>query len=283
MTWFLLAAYIAIMAVFFAVAYRRRWTWTGLAGTSTEGATRKTLWDWLQWMGPLVTTIFVALFTLSVNARESRLDADQRAAQERRLAADAARENTLRDYLAQISDLMLDRRLLQSHARAPVRDIARTATLIALRRLDGARRGLALQFLAEVRLLRRSKHTNATAFLASADLANLLLPEADLQHADLSGANLSGANLSGADLSRADLQHADVSGANLSGADLSRADLQHADVSGANLSGADLSGANLRRANLTRAGVSQADFRGANGLNLADSRGSPAHLPSSAR
>jgi hypothetical protein len=131
---------------FVVLAYWQGWQWTGLpaapAGTGAEKRSAKTLWDWLQLLGIPVS---LALLVFLLSDAQSRRD-------ERR-AVDAERENTLRTYLAQMSDLMLDRELLRSKPGADARKVARTATLTAVRRLDGRRKGLVVQFLAEARLI----------------------------------------------------------------------------------------------------------------------------------
>lgn len=275
---------VALVGCFVALAYWRRWEWTGLPaahGVGENGAVdrpAKTLWDWLQLLGiPVVLATLAFLLNDAQSSRELQRD-DQRAAQQRRRAADAERENTLRTYFAQMSDLMLDRRLLRSKPGADVRKVARTATLTAVRRLDGLRRGLVVQFLAEARLLRRLKGHSAVvrvvsadlrsarlngASVAVADLHGVDLRGADLSQADLLGANLNGANLVGANLVGTNLGQADVIGADLRRANLSDANPIEADLYGANLVGANLVGANLSGANLRRANLKGADLRGA--------------------
>jgi hypothetical protein len=105
--------------VFVVLAYRRQWHWTGLpaaraASPGAEDRPAKTLWDWLQLLViPVALAALAFLLNDAQSSREQRRE-DQRAAQQQRVAADAESENTLRTYLAQMSDLMLDRRLLRS-------------------------------------------------------------------------------------------------------------------------------------------------------------------------
>jgi hypothetical protein len=111
--------------------------------------------------------------------------------------ADQVRQDTtLNNYIQQMSDLMLNKRLLSPKPHAAVRSVARTITLTTLRRLDGARKGEVVQFLQESRLI---------------EVSGSPLP--------LAGANLTGADLRGADLTDADLTGADLAGAYLMGAD----------------------------------------------------------------
>jgi uncharacterized protein YjbI with pentapeptide repeats len=289
---------VAVVAGFVALAYWRRWDWTGLPAAHAvgeDGAVQrpaKTLWDWLQLLGiPVVLATLAFLLNEAQSSREQQHE-DQRAARQRTTAADAERESTLRTYLAQMSDLVLDRQLLRSNLGADVRNVARTATLTAVRRLDGPRQGLVVQFLVEAGLLHRAKWGNYTpavdvalADLSGAYLRRTSLGPADLSRADLSGADLFEAYLARAylnetNLSTADLNRANLFGADLRGAELSRADLRGTNLSRANLSGADLREANLREANLRGANlrgvvVDGADFRGARGVDLKSAKDKP--------
>lgn len=99
-------------------------------------------------------------------------------------------------------------------------------------------------------------HANAQlagAALASADLSNCILTNANLRGADLSSAMLDNANLVGADLRDAILTNAILGGANLTGARLNGADLRNTIWDDAILAGADLSDADLRSALLSGA------------------------------
>jgi hypothetical protein len=181
----LLAGVFVAFGGFVVLAYRRQWHWTGLpaasaASTGAEDRPAKTLWDWLQLLGiPVALAALAFLLNEAQSNRDQRREAqqrnrdqlreDQRAAGQRKTAADAERENTLRTYLAQMSDLMLDRRLLRSKPGADVRNVARTATLTAVRRLDGPRRGLVVQFLG--------------AIFRGVSLRGVTLSEADLRGA----------------------------------------------------------------------------------------------------
>jgi uncharacterized protein YjbI with pentapeptide repeats len=290
--WLTISLAVTFIVALVVLAYWRHWHWTGLpaapaVSAGAEVRSAKTLWDWLQLLGiPVALAALVFLLNDAQSSRDQRRE-DHRSAQQRRTARDAERESTLRTYLAQMSDLMFGHQLLRSGLGADVREVARTATLTAVRRLDGPRRGLVVQFLGEARLLRtscaggvcsRRTYVSATLRVASADLRGANLAGAHLRRADLRETNLAGAQVSGADLSRAhlrgvNLREAVLSGAVLTDANLVGANLRDANVSGANLiganlRGADLIGANLRGENLSstvldKANLTQADVRGA--------------------
>ena len=284
----LLAIGLAGAAILVAVAYRLGWQWTGLPAAQRideRGRPAKTLWDWLQLLGiPLALAALAFLLNNAQSRREEQNEA-QRAAQQRRVAVDAAREDTLTSYLAQMSELVLDRRLLRSLPGADVRAIASTATLTAVRRLNGQRRGLVIQFLADAGLLGSDTQSRAVAldkadvtqadlrheFLLNVDLSDANLRQADLFRAvlgevDFSRTNLSSANLRSAQFSNATLDDANMNSANVSNAlfltsSLQRTNLTKADLSGTVLDGADLRDANLRQADLSKAQLRGADLR----------------------
>lgn len=276
MTWIAFACAGLAVAVFIVLAYVRRWRWTGFAaeGRSTvddeQFQPAKTLWDWLQLLViPLALAVLAFLLNNSQTNREQRRE-DERAARQSVIAADAAREEALRGYLTQMSGLILDRELLRSRPDDDVRAVARTVTLTTLRRVDGERRGLVVQFLAEARLLSEDdpKVGLEDADLRSADLRGAWLLgvnlfEANLAGADLAGAYLASANLSGTRLVGANLARATLAEARLPLANLAEASLKGAHLKGASLAGANLKGANLERADLGGAALVDANLEGA--------------------
>ena len=264
---------------FVSLAYRRRWQWTGLPAAGAEGDVgvhrpAKTLWDWLHLLGIPVALAALAFLLNAAQTRRDQQREDRRVVQQRTAAADAERESALSTYLAQMSGLLLDRGLLRSKRGGDVRAVARTATLTAVRRLDGARRGLVVQFLAEARLLFDSptKRRGAIVAVVSADLAHAALRRAELRAANLEGSHLGEADLRDATLLEANLYAVDLGAADLRGADVAYADLRSATLSHANLLGASLYRADLRGADLRGADLRGADLRGAN-LSGGDLRG----------
>jgi cell division protein FtsB len=265
-----------------------------------------TVRNWLELLiVPLVLVGIGLLFEMQQanrqQAMEEQLQAleERRAKAERELAEQRAQDEALQAYLDQMSQLILDRKLLEVEQGVPVHEpgdpvhtLAQARTSTAILGSDSEHNesvthflinsGLSVRTKDSVRLLRGSTLSHAKlsgahlpnadlgdADLSGADLSNALLLNANLIGADLSGANLSNALLDNADLV-AHLPHADLSGANLIGADLSEANLFSADLSDANLIGADLSRAVLDNANLSNAVLDNANLGGADGITNAE-------------
>jgi uncharacterized protein YjbI with pentapeptide repeats len=218
---------------------------------SRWGFRGKTVWNWMELLiVPLALAVISLAFSVQQDARQQRVE-DQRAEAERELAEQRAQDEALQAYLDQMSQLMLDRKLLEAEPGDPVHTLAQARTSTAILRLDAEHNESVARFLIESglavrskdspRLLRRitlSRATLSDAFLASADLS-----DADLRGSDLSNAVLVGAYLPGALADGADLGGAVLIGADLRGLTLRNAKLGGADLSGARLTGAFLNGA----------------------------------------
>jgi uncharacterized protein YjbI with pentapeptide repeats len=268
-----------------------------------------TLRSWLPIVGASLVSLVIALGIWGITwqleklenqrAQEAEKLENQRAEAERELAEQRAQDEALQAYLDQMSQLILDRKLLEVEQGDPVHKpgdpvhtLAQARTSTAILRLDAKHNesvthflinsGLSVRSKDSARLLRGSTLSHAKlsgAHLPNADLGDAELSGADLSNALLVNANLIGADLSGADLSKAlldnadlvaHLPNADLSGANLIGADLSEANLIGADLSEANLIGADLSRADLIGADLIGANLENANLGGANGITNAE-------------
>jgi len=110
------------------------------------------------------------------------------------------------------------------------------------------------------------------AYLREANLAEVILPNADLQAANLREANLQNAFLVYANLRIAHLDGCNIQGADLKAVNLQGAILTYAKLQTANLHAANLQDAELLSAYLQNARLEDADLRGAN-LNYADLEG----------
>jgi uncharacterized protein YjbI with pentapeptide repeats len=244
----------------------------------------KSLWEWMQ---VLLVPFAIALFTIVFSVVQS--------CSQRQIEIQRARDATFQAYLAQMSNLLLEKDLRHSKADSEVRMLARARTMTALVRLDLSRKTALMHFLIDAKLVQGgrkripvvmlqqartfepSSRTGAAlsgvdlneadltgAYLDGADLTYANLSEAFLTRTHLGGAHLSHANLRGANLLNAVLNtQADLRGADLRDAKLFYADLSYADLSHADLSGAYLAHANLAYANLAHANLSEANLRGA--------------------
>jgi len=248
------------------------WKWSGIA--------EKNGWDFLELainIGRFLTGISIPiLLFLSTNYLSAQNNKQQQA-----MAIERFQQDSLNQYLEQMSALLTTKNLRDDVNQA--RTIARARTLSTLRELDSNRKVLLIKFLYEANLI--LVPTDRTlVLLEGADLSGISLVKANLQRANLAGANLSGANLQkakliGANLSDTTLKDADLSGAQLkgsnfqeakllgttlNGSNLQNADFSNADLSGAKISDADLTNTNLTLANLTGANLKHARLFGTN-------------------
>jgi uncharacterized protein YjbI with pentapeptide repeats len=237
-----------------------------------------TLRNWLPIVGALLVSVVIALGIWGITWQLEKLE-NQRAEAERELAEQRAQDEALQAYLDQMSQLILDRQLLEIEQGNPVHEpgdpvhtLAQARTSTAILRLDAEHNESVTHFLITSGLSVRTKDSARLlrgSTLSHAKLSGAYLPNSDLGDAELSGADLSNASMVNADLV-AHLPNADLSDANLIGADLSEANLFSADLSGANLIGADLSRAVLDNANLSNAVLDNANLGGADGITNAE-------------
>jgi hypothetical protein len=179
--------------------------WTGFRG--------KTVWDWLQLLVvPLMLALITVVFTWQQDARQQRIE-NQRAAAERELAEQRAQDEALQAYLNQMSQLMLDRKLLEADYSDPVHTLAQARTSTVILRLDAEHNESVTRFLSNSGLAGPyrpwiGEEPVSAGLLKQIKLSHATLSDADLPHADLGLADLRGANLSNANLNSADLRYA---------------------------------------------------------------------------
>jgi uncharacterized protein YjbI with pentapeptide repeats len=226
--------------------WKRLWARTGFGD--------KTLWDLLQVLiVPLVLVGIGLVFEMQQTEREQR-----RAEVERELAERRAQDEALQAYLDQMTQLILDRKLLKAEVGDPVYTLAQARTSTIITRLDSAHNRSVTRFLTDSGLSGDERLAGEVSVLRGIELDGAHLRGADLREASLYGADLhvadlTQASLHNADLHNADLRYADLTSADLTDADLSNADLHYADLSpdrhrnfpGAFLTDADLSNAYL--------------------------------------
>jgi hypothetical protein len=205
--------------------------WTGFRGMTVR--------NWLPIVGALLIPVMIAFGTWGITWQQGKIE-DQRAEAEQKLAAQRAQDEALQAYLDQMSQLILQRDLLESEEGDPAHILAQARTSTVIRRIDAEHNESLIRFLSDSGLA-----GTPVAGTSVGESSISLLRDIDLNGADLSYADLSGADLSYADLSSANLREAYLNGADLSGANLGDANLESADLSGAGVSGADLRNANL--------------------------------------
>ena len=244
------------------INWQEFWRWSGVH--------EKNGWDYLELainIGRFLTGISIpVLLFLSTNYLAAQNNKQQQA-----IAIERYQQDSLTQYLEQMSGLLTNKNLKDDVNQA--RTIARARTLSTLRELDSNRKVLLIKFLYEANLISLPIE-RTIVLLEGADLSGVSLVKANFQRANLSGANLSGANLqkaklTGANLSDAILKDADLSEAQISGSNFQEAKLIGAKLALTNLkdadfAGADLSGANLEQADLTNTNLTLANLSGAN-------------------
>ena len=266
-------------------------SWTGFQGQSTpQYLPMKTLWDWLQLL--IIPTILAAggyFFNRLLDKRS------------RDIASDQQQSTALQNYLDEMSELLITKKLRDSKPGSSERDIARARTLTVLTGLDPLRKGRILRFLYETGLIFKDKTivdlrganfsnlkihetklnskflqtTGTRISLRKANLQGTIFRDASLEQVDLRGACLDNAYLTYVDLSETWLCHATMKMTRLHGSNLYRACLRGAQMQGVHLRGAYLQEADLRSVNLQKAQKNDGKMQGAD-LQAANLR--KAHL-----
>jgi len=246
-TSFRVAVLLLVLAVLLVLALEGyKYPWTGFAGSELhngEHVLGKTLWDWLDL---LIVPVVLAVGAFLLDGSRKR--------SEREVESDRQRQQTLDDYFAYVSELLLDNHLSEAAGSKPARELARTRTLTALRLLDGKRKAQVLQFLYEARLI----DFDPVIQLNGADFRSAFLDEATLSGSELRGVHFSGASirnatLVGADLRGSDFSNVDFHASNLTDTRLVQATLDGADLRTAILHNTDLSEVNLDKVKMTNA------------------------------
>jgi hypothetical protein len=158
----LLLIAVAGLGVLIWQGYGVRWTgfgqYTGPVVDKSQTFMRaKTLWDWLQLLIIPVAIAFGVFWLNHEDAKRKLAADDRRAATERELAREDARERELTSYFDTIAKLLLESGLRASEPNNEVREVARAYTLAVLRRLDGYRKGMVLQFRSNAKFCRHPR------------------------------------------------------------------------------------------------------------------------------
>jgi uncharacterized protein YjbI with pentapeptide repeats len=274
------------LGILIYIGYGLQWTGFGPRRTGDSALPPKTLWEWLQLL-IIPAMLAVGVFLLNQRQRQHEVQIQQAQKEREETAAiQRAQDESLRAYLDQMSNLMVDREMRKKPDDPDLRRLAQARTLAILLGLDQDRKRRPLKLIYELSLIMKGEPilNLKNAGLDTADLSEITLHDACLREVDLRLANLSGADLKGSDLREADLRGANLSNANLSdtvlvganllpydetqpakfnapsllnGADPSNIDSSNDHLTPTNLGGADLSNADLSGSYLTGAGVSE--------------------------
>jgi type II secretory pathway pseudopilin PulG len=117
---------------------RKAWTRRDLGGM--------TLRNWLPIAGILLVSLVIALGIWGITWQLEKLE-NQRAEAERELAERRAQDEALQAYLDQMSQLILDRKLLEVEQGDPVHTLAQARTSTAILRLDAKHNESVTHFL----------------------------------------------------------------------------------------------------------------------------------------
>ena len=158
---------------------------------------------------------------LQFRESQSRAELELRE-REKKAIRQQAQSESLRAYLDQMSNLVVDQRLREEPLDSHTHRIAQARTLVMLSSLDKDRKRDPLYLVYELGLINKD------------------YPDLSLRKADLSEITLREASLREADFRRADLKDSDLKGSDLSDTDLRGADLSDSDLSNTSLAGANL-------------------------------------------
>jgi hypothetical protein len=158
------------------IGYNYQWTGLGEAKLpkqeNVELRPRKTLWDWLQLLiVPLAVAGVGFWFTVQQDARQQTIQQQN------------AQDEALQNYLDEMGNLLLEKKLRKSEEDSEVRTLARARTLTVLSRLDPSGKTAVMQFLLEVDLVQRVEGRQPIIRLRDAALSDTNLHDADLNGA----------------------------------------------------------------------------------------------------
>src|SRR5918993_4336081 len=145
-----------------------------------------TVRNWLPIVGALLVALVIALGIWAITwqleklenqrAQQAQRVENQRAAAERELAEQRAQDEALQAYLDQMTQLILDRKLLEAETGDPVYTLAQARTSTVILRLDAEHNESVTRFLIN------------SGLAESSEASARLLREITLSHATLSNA-----------------------------------------------------------------------------------------------
>src|ERR671916_3352286 len=113
---------------------------------SRLGFRGRTVRGWLPIVGALLVSLVIALGIWAITWQLDKLE-NQRAEAERELAEQQAQDEALQAYLDQMSQLILERKLLEAEPGDPVHTLAQARTSTIILRLDAEHNESVTRFL----------------------------------------------------------------------------------------------------------------------------------------
>lgn len=272
-----LIAVLTLMFQRFILGWSQWANWTGFGdyiGSIPKENREKTLWDWMDLLIiPLALALIALIYKKITHDTDQRLK-NERLKNEKDIALDQWRENTIRAYFDEIINLLTNYndkyRDKTDDNNNPIFDryllfSIRMKTITTLRILDGDKKGLLLQFLYEAKLLDNNEHSVdlREADFSGANLRNINLENAKLEEINFENADLFNTKLINSNLRKANLQNTNLIQAKLDSAIFSDAKLEYADLANTHLYETNFERANLYRTNFENAIMISANFTAA--------------------
>jgi uncharacterized protein YjbI with pentapeptide repeats len=190
-----------------------------------QASNTKKFWNWIGAADKSILELMQIVFTGAIPALLAFLSYQQG-----QIAEAKKQHETISTYLAQMTQLQLDRQLLENLPKEEPKSIASATTLNTLRQLDGEPKGQLLRFLYTAGLTGQCKFNLATLQISEPCQDTILVlrgakldeitfepPAPLLQGIDLTGVSLVKADMPKVDLTKANLTDADLRGAIKSG------------------------------------------------------------------
>lgn len=218
--------------------------------TATIGAVfNSSILDLLKAFATPITTLLIAFFVTGELEKQKRKDTEER-----------NRQEALKNYLTQMTSLLVDKELSKQSYDKPIVIAARALTLSLMSELDEKRNRQLIEFLSNAELIQHNSDNTSPSLLQGTDLSESMLENCNFSGANLRYCNFSGAKLNKTNFRCANLEYTKFTDSNLSEAILdnvtcnSQTDFKNAILHNAQLSQiSELSNSNLEGASLDQA------------------------------
>lgn len=260
-----LVAALALSAgiIYTLIHYYEDWTGFGPRVTYQNFEPGRTLWDWLQLLiVPVILALAAYYFTRTERRNELKI-ARERDETARAIASDDRHERELQYYLDKMTELILEKGLIESGENSEIRVVARARTLTVLSTIDPPRKIQVLRFLREI-----SEGNNfAVLFtMRGANFSGLLNKKQDESSRGIKAVdqdalgNLAGMYLFGSMIIQMSCTEALFSFSDLRSAHFSHSDLPMSSFGGANLRDVFFWECDLTKSDFASADLSETKF-----------------------